>query len=168
MPPPLTAAVGADVYLAVRTKRAGEVKGESRAAGHEDEIIVHSWNWGIAAGNAIGSTQATSRRSYRNLEICKRVDAASTPLMSALVTNDEVKEAKLAMRKAGEGQADFFVITLNQARVVGIELVCDENGDTLERISFAFTKVQVDYQTQKGSGQRGASTTFTDELLAST
>jgi len=35
----------------------------------------------------------------------------------------------------------------------------------VEHISFAFTKVQVDYEVQKSSGQRGSSTTFNDELL---
>lgn len=169
MSPPLdtkSGSAGADVYLALKTKRAGDIKGESIAPDHENAIIVHGWTWGVASSAALGSAMATSRRSYKHLVVHKRIDAASTALMSVLVTNDEVKEAKLAMRKAGEGQRDYFTITLNNARVIGIDIDCDPAGEAIERVTFAFTKVQVDYELQKVSGQRGAGTSFNDELLA--
>ena len=90
-----------DIYLSVQTKRAGKVAGEAFAVGHVDEIRLRGWNWGMAASSAIGSTQATGRRSYKALTVVKAIDAATTPLMSALATNDEVKEVRLSMRKAG-------------------------------------------------------------------
>jgi len=164
-PPIASGGIAADVFLAVKTKRAGDIKGESTATDHENAIVVSGWRWGVASSAALGSAQATSRRSYSHLVVTKHVDSASTALMSVLVTNDEVKEAKLAMRKAGEGQRDYFTITLNNARVIGIDLDCDASGAVVEHISFAFTKVQVDYEVQKSSGQRGSSTTFNDELL---
>ena len=37
----------------------------------------------------------------------------------ALATNDEIKEAKLTMRKPGSEQVDYFLITLNNARCRG-------------------------------------------------
>lgn len=162
-----TAGAGADVYLSVKTKRAGVIKGESNAADHKDAIVIHGWSWGVAASSAIGSTQATGRRSYKNLMVCKRVDCSTTALMSVLVTNDEVKEAKLSLRKAGEGQRDFFTITLTNARVTGVDLDCDEHGEAVERVTFAFNKVQVDYEIQQSSGQRGSGFSFQDEILPS-
>jgi type VI secretion system secreted protein Hcp len=86
--------------------------------------------------------------------------------MSALATNDEIKELKLALRKPGDGQEDFFTITLAGARVVGVDLDCDESGETVERASFAFTKIDVEYRVQSADGVLGASSTFTDELLS--
>ncbi len=156
-----------DVYLSVQTKRAGKLKGESQGVDHKDEIEVHGLSWGLAASSALGSSQATGRRSYKNLVITKRIDASSTALMSVLATNDEVKEARLSMRKAGEGQRDFFTITLTNARVTSLDLECDESGDAIERVSFSFNKVQVDYELQQASGQRGGSTSFQDEILPS-
>lgn len=154
-----------DVYLSVQTKRAGKLKGESTALDHKEEIVVQSWSWGLAASSALGSAQATGRRSYKNLSVAKRIDSATTSLMSVLATNDEVKEAKLSMRKAGEGQRDFFTIKLSNARVSSLDLECGENGDAIERITFSFTKVQVDYEAQQNTGQRGSGTSFQDELL---
>ena len=156
---------GVDVFLSVKSKRAGAIKGESQAAEHKDAIVVHGWSWGVAASSAIGSTQATGRRSYRNLVVHKRIDCATTALISVLATNDEVKEAKLSLRKAGEGQRDYFTITLTNARVTGVDLECDDQGQTSERVTFTFNKVQIDYDVQAGSGQRGAGYSFQDEIL---
>lgn len=160
-------AVGAasDLYLFVQTKRAGKVAGEAVALGHEGEIQLQGWNWGMDAGSAIGSTQATGRRSYKALTVVKSIDAATTPLMAALATNDEVKEARLSMRKAGDGQSDYFVVTLNAARVVSIQQRVDADGLTAESVSFTFTKVRVEYFPQQGSGLRGGGKTFEDENL---
>jgi type VI secretion system secreted protein Hcp len=165
-PTPTPAAAGGDIFLHVQTKRAGKIKGEASASEHEDDIVIASWNWGLSAGSALGSGKATARRSYKHLTVFKGIDSASTALMSALATNDEVKEARLAMRKAGEGQVDFFTIVLGGARVSAIEIDVDDRGTPVERVEFAFTKVEVDYRRQEGSGQAGATSSFMDEVLA--
>lgn len=161
----LPVSAGADIFLTVKSKRAGAMKGESHAPDHEGAIVIDSWHWGVAASSAVGSAQATGRRSYKNLVVCKRIDCATTALMSVLATNDEVKEAKLSLRKAGEGQRDFFTITLTNARVISVDIDCDGQGETLERVAFSFNKVQVDYEMQKESGQRGSGFSFQDEIL---
>ena len=157
---------GADAYLSVRTKRAGELKGEVSAKGHENSIEVHGFEFGVAASSAIGSGQATARRQYKHLVVTKRLDSSSTSLMSALATNDEIKELKLSLRKPGLGQEDFFTITLSGARVVGLDIDFDAGGETVERASFAFTKIDVEYRVQGADGILGAASTFADELLS--
>lgn len=165
MPPALSSSRAIDVYLSVQTKRAGKLKGESQAAGHEGEIELRGWGWGVAASAALGSAQATGRRSYKHLVVHKLIDATSTALMSVLATNDEVKEARLCMRKAGEGQRDFFTVKLMNARVTSLEIDCGEDGLATERVAFSFTKLQVDYELQQADGQRGGGTSFQDEIL---
>src|SRR5262245_21868219 len=117
LPTGSAAANASDIYLHVKTKRAGKIKGEASAPEHVDDIVVSAWNWGLSAGSALGSGQATARRSYKHLTVIKRIDSASTGLMSALATNDEVKEARLAMRKSGDEQIDYFAVVLGGARV---------------------------------------------------
>ena len=164
-PTPNPASDGSDIFLHVQTKRAGKIKGEASAPDHENDIVVASWAWGMSAGSAVGSGKATARRTYKHLTICKRIDSASTALMSALATNDEVKEARLAMRRAGGEQVDYFAIVLGGARVVGIDLDVDAAGTPIERVQFSFTKVDVEYRRQEGSGQAGGSSLFSDEVL---
>lgn len=164
MPPAFPSS--SDIFLSVQTKRAGKVKGEAMAPGHEDEIVVTGWHWGVATTSALGSTQATARRAYKGLTIIKQIDSATTALMAALTTNDEVKEAKLTMRKAGEEQIDYFLVTLQKARISAVEHSTDEAGNTLETVTIQFNKVSVEYRPQKSAGGRGASMTFEDEILS--
>jgi type VI secretion system secreted protein Hcp len=155
----------ADVFLHLQTKRAGKVKGEAVASGHADDIIVARWQWGISASAALGSAQATGRRSYTALTIHKNIDRASTALMAALATNDEVKEARLTMRRSGGDQEDYYTITLAGARISSLEQMVDAEGNTAEAVNIVFTKVDVEYRPQLGSGLRGGSTSFSDEIL---
>jgi type VI secretion system secreted protein Hcp len=164
--PASTVASGSDIFLGVQTKRAGKVKGEASAEGHVDDIEVRSITWGVTSPTAVGSTAATGRRQYKHLSIVKGIDSASTSLLSALVTNDEVKEAKLTLRKAGGDALDYFVMTLGQARVVAIDLGVDEQGHPTETVSFAYAKIDIEYKRQQGVGISGASTSFSDEVMA--
>lgn len=156
---------GADIYLHVQTKRAGKVKGESTTGDHEGDIEVWSWHWGVAAGSAIGSSAGTARRQYRELVVAKGVDAASTGLLAALATNDEVREARLTMRKAGGEAVDYYRMTLRNARVVAVELEVDAAGRPLERVSFSYTAIEIEYQRQQASGQAAGACSFSDEVL---
>jgi type VI secretion system secreted protein Hcp len=155
-----------DVFLDISTRRAGKIKGESTTAGHVEDIDILGWRWGVAANTAIGATQATARRVYRHLELSKGVDSASTMLMNALVTNDEVREAKLTMRKAGGDALDYFTMTLNGARIVDVAVEVGADGRPVEKVELAFTKVEIDYRRQERDGSGGASFSFADEILA--
>jgi type VI secretion system secreted protein Hcp len=155
----------ADIFLHLVTKRAGQIKGEGTTDEHVDDIVVQRWVWGVTANTAIGSTQATGRRAYRNLVLTKGLDSASTGLLSALVTNDEVKEATLTMRKAGGEALDYFRMMLSGARVVGVDLEALPSGLALEHVTIAFTKVEIEYKRQEAAGIGAGSFSFTDELL---
>lgn len=155
--------IAADVFLSVKTKRAGAVKGEAVAKGHDTHIVLDGFHFGVRASSAIGSGQATARRQYDSLRVVKRLDSATTSLLSALTTNDEVSEATLSLRKAAGGQEDFFTIKLGQARVVSSEIDCDEGGNAVERVELAFAKIEIAYRLQKGSGIAGATSVFNDE-----
>ena len=130
--PGISAGAGSgDGFLSVQAKRAGKIKGESAVPGHEDEIVVSSWRWGVQASSNLGATAATARRSYSGLTVVKSIDSASTALLAALATNDEIKEAVLTMRKAGGEAVDYFFIKLQEARVTQVEHTSHERGSHL-------------------------------------
>lgn len=158
-------ASAADIFLSLQTKRAGKAKGEASTEGHAGDIELIGWHWGADAGSAIGSTAATARRQYQPLVVLKRLDSASTALLSALATNDEVKEAKLTMRKAGGQALDYFCVTVAGARVVSIDIEVDARGVPVEKVVIVFTKVDVEYQRQTDSGASAGAFTFSDEVL---
>jgi type VI secretion system secreted protein Hcp len=153
-----------DIHLDLTLKRAGKVKGESSATGHRDDIVVQGFSWGVGAGGDAVAAQQTGRRSYRHLVLHKPLDAASTALMSAVAFNDEVRSARLSLRKAGGEQEDFCTITLEKARVVSLDLDSGDDGQPLEKVCFSFQKIGIEYRVQQRSGELGASTTFMDDL----
>jgi type VI secretion system secreted protein Hcp len=167
---PAAAAPGggaADMFLHIQTKRAGKIKGESTVPNHVDDIVVLGWQWGLSSSSALGSSQATGRRAYTALTIHKQIDCATTGLMAALATNDEVKEAKLTLRRAGGAQDVYFSILLKSARVSSVQHVGGESGDAQETLQLVFTQVEVEYRPQQRSGLRGGGYVFTDELMPS-
>jgi type VI secretion system secreted protein Hcp len=169
MPSPLpTSTTGpggaADVFLAVVGKKQGPLKGECRSVGHADDISVLTWQWGMSAPTAVGTTQATGRRVHEALVVTKHLDSASTKLMSALATNEELKSVKLSLRKAGNHKDDFFTIELESARVSSLHVESDDSGGVHEVVKFAFQKIEITYQPQLTAGGLGGAQVFQDEL----
>jgi type VI secretion system secreted protein Hcp len=169
MPSPLpTSTVGpvgtADVFLSIVGKKQGPLKGECRSAGHVDDISVLTWQWGMSAPSAVGTTQATRRRVHEALIVTKQLDSASTRLMSALAVNEELKSVTLSLRKAGDHKDDFFTIKLELGRVSSLHVESDGSGGVHEVVKFAFQKIEVTYQPQLTAGGLGGAQVFQDEL----
>jgi type VI secretion system secreted protein Hcp len=163
-PTPFGADGANDVFLHLQMKRAGKIKGEASSKGHVDDIVVNGLSWGLAASSAIGSTQATARRSYKAVTITKGIDRASTPLMSALATNDEVKEALIALRRAGGQQDEYFTIKLSSGRIASLDQTVDASGNGIETFTIVFNKIDVEYRLQQSAGGAGGTSTFSDEI----
>jgi type VI secretion system secreted protein Hcp len=156
------------MFLSVKGARAGVINGESEDATHPKEIEVLAWSWGMNQRLAPGGgTSATGRRSLHELKITKGVDTASTALMSALRTNEEISSAVLTIRKAGSKPLEFLKITLNDARVSSIEIeggVPPGSVGVVEVVTFAFNKINIDYVGQGKDGQSLGGRNFQDEF----
>src|SRR6218665_441272 len=81
-----------DIFLHVQTKRAGKLKGEANSPDHQDDILVRSWSWGVSAATAVGAGQRIGRGAYKTRSVYKTLATSTTGLLSALASNDEVKE----------------------------------------------------------------------------
>lgn len=158
-----------DVFLKIEGTKQGPIKGDSNVPGHIDEIDVVGWSWGMDVSAAsFAATQA--RTTMQELVVRKRVDRASTALMSALRANEPLKKAILTVRKAGgDTPVDYLKITIEKARVMSLKVGSASDGqpETLEELRLAFFKVNVQYQPQTGAGGTGGATTFETEITPS-
>jgi len=154
------------MFLKVKGAKHGDINGEAQDQKHKNEIEVLAWSWGMQGKAALGGGIATGKATMRELRITKRVDKASTALMSALRTNETIKEATLTLRKIGKTPLEYFKIKIEEGRVVALDL---EAGDVsgspalLERVSLSFNKISVEYTPQGADGMPQGSTTFEDE-----
>lgn len=155
----MAAASGAgDVFFKVECARQGPIKGESHDEKHKDEIDVLAWSWGMRAQTTIAGGTA-GKATLNELVVDKRLDCASTALMSAMRNNELIKSAVLTMRKAGSVQHEYCKVTIKSGRITSIDIHCDEPGTAnfTERLSFAFQSLKVEYIPQGQDGQpRGA------------
>jgi len=158
-----------DMFLKIEGTRQGPINGGSVDDKHKDEIEVLSWSWGMQ-GNANAFQGGTSRTTLDELAISKKVDSASTGLMSAIRNNESIK-ATLTIRKAGGANPiEYLRITLDKARVTSLRLHsgnADVGGSSTpaisEAVTIGFQKIRVEHLPQGAAGgPRGASTFETD------
>jgi type VI secretion system secreted protein Hcp len=144
-----------DMFLMVKGAKHGVIKGESQDSQHKDEIEVLSWSWGMQGKSSLGGGTATGKATMQDLKIIKRVDSSSTALMLALRTNEPITKAVLTLRKAGKTQLEYMKVTIEQGRVMSLTIDGgDSNGtaDVLERVTFSFNKIEVEYVPQGKDG----------------
>jgi type VI secretion system secreted protein Hcp len=157
--------VGQDVFFKVQGSKHGKINGEAEDSDHMDEIEILSWSWGMVAPTDLATGMASGKYNMHALNVTKRVDKASTALMSALTSNETLTKAVLTVRKAGKKGTplEYFKITLEQARLISHQVHSSHNDPAalLEELSLAFQKITVDYVPQGPDGQPRGGTSFT-------
>jgi type VI secretion system secreted protein Hcp len=154
-----------DMFLKVKGAKHGDINGEAQDQKHKNEIEVLAWSWGMQGKAALGGGVATGKATIRELRIVKRVDKSSTALMSALRTNEVIKEATLTLRKIGKTPLEYLKIKIEEGRIMAVDLDAGDssgNPTLLERVSLSFNKISVEYTPQGADGMPQGSTSFED------
>lgn len=156
-----------DMFLKVDSARSGAIKGESMDQAHKDEIDIVAWAWGMRAQTEMAGAGTTSKASIRELQLCKKVDSASTPLMAAMRNNEQIKSAVLTVRKAGKEALEYFKITIENGRItsIDVESAGDDSPDLVERLSMSFQRISVEYVPQGEDGGPRGTMLFETETL---
>ena len=155
-----------DMFLLVKGAKCGLIKGEAQDDVHKGEIQVLRWSWGMQAKSSLGGGVATGKASVRELRVVKKVDSASTALMSALRTNEPIQKAVLTLRKAGAKPLEYLKVTIEQGRVMSLDIDAGDpagGADVTESVSFSFNKISVEYVPQGKDGQAMGGTIYADQ-----
>lgn len=145
------------------------IDGESMIDGHEDEIDVLAWNWGIAQSGSmhVGGGGGAGMASVEDLSLTKYVDKASAALMLACLKGEHLKEAILTVRKDGGEPIDQLVITMSPVIVTSVSNGGSSGNDWLtENVTLNFAKAKVSYTPQKEDGTADAAIEFTWNIEA--
>jgi type VI secretion system secreted protein Hcp len=149
--------------------RIGTIRGESQDAKHKDEIEVLSWSWGLANSGTIahGGGGGAGKASFHDLSLTHHVDKASPLLMKACATGEHIKDATVIVRKAGKGQQEYLVITMTDVIVTSVSTSVSAEGEaTIEGVTLAFAKVDLEYKPQKPDGSPDAGLHFKYDIKA--
>src|SRR5271157_960167 len=127
----------------------GNIKGESAASKHKDEIEIMSWSWGASNPTTIvGSGMSAGKVSMSDLSFTKRVDKASPKLLELCITGNHVDQATLTCSKQ-TGQKtpdDFLTIKLKEVYVSSFQAGGSSGEDVgTESLSITYGSMNYDY-----------------------
>ncbi|SAL06706.1 Hcp1 family type VI secretion system effector [Caballeronia calidae] len=135
----------------------GDIKGESQAVGHTDEIEVLSWSWGCSQTGTThsGTGGGTGTASVQDLTISKYVDKSSPTIVQSCCQGVHMPEAVLTLRKAGGNDpVEYLKITLKEV-LISRHSVGSGGGDQIaENVTLNFAQFCVEYQPQDNNGAK--------------
>ena len=138
------------------------IDGESIQSGHEKWMEVRSWSWGASNGGSsqIGSGSGSGKAVIRDFHFDIEYGISSPKLFLACCTGQHIATATLRVRKAGNSQQTFLEwkftdILISSYRTSGSD-VNAKNALPLDRVSFNFTQLEMEYRPQEKDGTLGA------------
>lgn len=159
-----------DMFIRVIGKSSGKVMGEwdrDSQALKVGDIQILSWSWGVRSPTDSWDNTATGKRQFLELQVRKRVDTSTPILYTILKKNEALKSVRLSVFKAGSDLEDlpYFILTISEARITSMSTSPgdgQEAHELFDRMSFAFRKVQIAYNTQLADGQLGPEIVYED------
>ena len=133
------------------------IEGESTDTKHAKEIDVDAWSWGESQTGASvpgGGGGGAGKVSMQDFSFVMKFNKASPKLMLACATGKHVKSARLAVRRAGQGQQDYLTFTFLDVLVSSYQTGGTEASGLvpLDQVSLRYAKIEVEYKTQKPDG----------------
>ncbi len=143
--------------------------GESRIKGHEKEIDVLAWSWGMTQSGSmhIGGGGGSGKVSVQDISLTKYVDKASPTLIKYCCNGKHFTEALLTVRKAGENPVDYLKIKMKEVIIASVSTGGSAGEDRLtENVTLNFAKFEVNYTPQKDDGTPEAAVDMTWNIKA--
>lgn len=145
----------------------GAIKGESRDKEMKDKIDILAWSWGMSQSGTThsGGGGGAGKASFQDISFTKYIDSSTNAMMNALAKGTHLPTVTLTVRKAGEGQKKYILITLNEVIVTSISTGGSGGEDRLtENVTLNFAKFSFAYTPQDSKGTIAGDKTFTWDI----
>ena len=132
------------------------IKGESKDDKHPDTIEIDSFSWGNSnpgsAGHGGGG--GAGKVQYQDVHFSTQVNISSPKIKMACDTGQHIKKAQLFVRKQGEEQKDYYVLTFEDFIVSSYSSGGSSGSNHLptDQFAFNFSKMKFEYSKQKDDG----------------
>jgi type VI secretion system secreted protein Hcp len=129
------------------------VEGESTHVDHKKEIEVMSWSWGVSNASALGGGGSGKGKAQPgDLHLTKLYDKASPVLAKKCAQGVHFPTVVLTARKSGEGQKDFFKVTLKEVFITSVQNAAGGDGGIMENVSMSYADIEFAYKAQDEKG----------------
>lgn len=131
------------------------IEGESTTEGHEGEIEVESWQWGLT--NKVkhrGGSVESGKITIQDLNFVMDFEKASPKLMQVCADGKHISEVVLTLRKGGT-TVDYLTVTLTDVIISSYQTGTNARFDTYptEELSLNFNKIKYEYLQQDEEGE---------------
>lgn len=141
------------------------IEGDSQDDAHKNEIELISYDWTETQSGSFaqGGGGGAGKVKMENFEFIMYSSKASPKLMLFCANGKHIKSAVLTCRKAGEGQHDFYSITMSDVIVSKFRTMSHAPasipqdlipaaGVPVDQVCFNFGKIEFEYKPQKIDG----------------
>jgi type VI secretion system secreted protein Hcp len=135
------------------------IKGESRVEGHEDEIQIESFSFGMFQQSSVthGHGSGAGRVDVRDMVLTKNICKADAALMQYCCSGKPIDTATLICQKAGgDSPVDYVKIVMTQVLVTSHSITGAESSDTVHvdlALNFASYVTTYTPQSAQGTGE---------------
>ncbi|WP_394887175.1 Hcp family type VI secretion system effector [Mesorhizobium sp. AaZ16] len=143
-----------DAHLKI--EGAFEIKGESKVKGHEDQIQLLSYSFGVSnRGSRHESTGGgTEKGDFGDMSFMVKNSKALPLLFLAAASGKHIDKATLYVSKAGgDDPVVYLEVEMKDCLISSWQTSASEGGDVgMETFSLNFAEVKVTYRGQKADG----------------
>ncbi len=135
----------------------GDIKGESKNKGFEDQIQLLSWSWGASnsGSNTHGGGGGGAKASFQDFHFTMQMSKASPKVLLFCATGQHMPEATLTLRKSGkkEEQQVFLTVKFTDLLISSYQTGgTDDSGLPIEQISLNYATYEMEYFEQNEKG----------------
>jgi type VI secretion system secreted protein Hcp len=129
------------------------IDGESKDSKHPNSIELAAFSWGESNSASFAQTGGggAGKVAFQDLHCTAVTNKASANLMQDCASGKHRKKAELFVRKQGEKQQDFYVVTLEDVLVSSFQTGGGGDQPT-DNFSLAYAKIKFEYKPQKPDG----------------
>ena len=129
------------------------VDGEATHKDHKGQIEVLSWSWGAANASALaGGGSGKGKGEGHPFQFVHLYDKSSPVLAKHCAQGKHFASVVLTARKSGEGQKDYFKVTMKEVLINHIAPSGSQGGDITESVSMTYKDIEFSYKAQDDKG----------------
>ncbi len=147
------------VMMLLKFDESAKIKGESKRKGHEEEIDVYSWSFGMSQSGTwhTGGGGGGGIVNMQDVVLTKMVDKSSCDLMLRCCDGKHIPEATLTVYKVGGTDLDYYKMTLKKVIISSVQTSGSDGGDgVMETVTLNFAHIHIMYKEQADDGSKKA------------
>jgi len=129
------------------------IEGESNVKGHEGDIDIEAWSWGVTQTGGGHGGGSAGRATFQDMSFVARISKASPNLFMSCATGLHHKSAQLTGLTVGEKMRPFLSYKLTDVLVSSVQESGSEAGPPQEQFALNYAKIEMSFTSQNAKGQ---------------